>query len=175
MKGDKERCLEAGMDAYLSKPIRSKELFEAIAQLLALETAVAAPAPKAAPTSNAIFDEAALLDRTDGSKELALLLVNTFLNESMQQMQGLDAAVKQHDAKAITASAHALKGAISHFTRGETLQAAMSLEDLARRGDLKGTEAAHRKLHAELERLRGELTAFSHKQSGKKSKAQGAS
>ena len=176
MKGDKEKCLEAGMDAYLSKPIRSKELFEMMESLLGAGTSVAVTAVSAAaPTATAIFDEAALLDRTDGSAELALLLVETFLKENQGQMVGIEQAFRQEDAKALAASAHALKGALSHFTRGEALQAALALEEKARSNDLPGAREAQRKLAAGIERLRGEMNAFVHREQGMKSKGQGAS
>jgi two-component system sensor histidine kinase/response regulator len=77
MKGDRERCISAGMDAYISKPIRSKELFETIESVLHVSVAEPLPPEKGRDSDDALFNEALLLDRTDRSSEVCELLVQT--------------------------------------------------------------------------------------------------
>jgi len=189
MKGDRERCISSGMDAYISKPIRSRELFETIERVLhgsitsestASGHATGAIAPEKerssdkAPFENVPFDEALLLSRTEGSPELCGLLVETFLKEYPAHVAALRQALQQKDAKALAAAAHALKGAVANFTKGGALQATIALESVSRQGNLQGADAAYRTLSAELDRLQAALTEFSHRQRGLKSKGQAA-
>jgi signal transduction histidine kinase/DNA-binding response OmpR family regulator len=174
MKGDRERCLVAGMDAYISKPIRSKELFETMETLLQGRAAEAPAENKAAAETNAIFNEARLLERTEGSAELCDLLVKTFLKECPTHSDSLRQALQHGDAKALAAAAHALKGAIANFTDGPALTATKALEAAAKNVDLREAEEAMRKVTVELEQLQTALSEFVHRQQGLKSKGQGA-
>ena len=170
MKGDRERCLEAGMDAYVSKPIRSKELFEAIESLVQGHVVATAPAAKATVVDNNIFNEALLLERTDGNAEICALLVETFLKECPTHVTGLRAALQHKDAKQLAVVAHGLKGAVANFTDGPALQATKALEMTGKQNDLAAADEAFRKLMVELDRLQSALSEFSHRQQGLKAK-----
>jgi CheY-like chemotaxis protein len=179
MKGDRERCLSAGMDAYISKPIRSRELFEAIDSVLQGSiaqplTAQPLPGEKKQEAAAAPFDEALLLSRTDGSHELCTLLVDAFCQEYPTRMAALRQALQQRDSTALARAAHALKGAVASFTEGRALEATVALEKIALGGDLLGADQAHERLATELDRLQAALTAFAHRQRGLKSKGQTA-
>jgi two-component system, sensor histidine kinase and response regulator len=85
MKGDKERCLASGMDGYLSKPIRGKDL------LALVERSAPSPSEEPFDVENAVrptckFDGAALLARLDGSPELCAELIAAFLKESLENV-----------------------------------------------------------------------------------------
>jgi CheY-like chemotaxis protein len=172
MKGDRERCLEAGMDAYISKPIRSKELFAAIENLVQGTVKEAASAAKAPAPNNSInssvFNEALLLERTEGSAEICALLVETFLKECPTHVAGLRAALQQKDARQLAVVAHGLKGAVANFTDGAALQATKALETTGKQNDLKAADEAFRNLLVELDRLQSALSEFSHRQQGLK-------
>ncbi len=174
MKGDRERCLQAGMDAYISKPIRSKELFATIEDLLAIGTTKPIPQKENYSLESVLFDEAALLERTEGSVELCSLLVETFLKEVPEHLSKVKTAMEQRDAKQLAASTHGLKGAVANFTSGPALQSTKALENIAKAGRMDGAEEAYRKLTADLDALTASLNAFSHRQSGQKSKGQSA-
>lgn len=178
MKGDRERCISAGMDAYISKPIRSKELFETIESVLHGGDAEPSSSEKQLDSGNAPieapFNEALLLERTEGSAELCGMLVEAFLKEYPKQVAALSQALQRQDTKEIAVAAHALKGAIANFTDGAALQATKALEKVSREGDLSGANEAYRKLTAELDRLQAALTEFSHRQNGLKAKGQAA-
>jgi CheY-like chemotaxis protein len=173
MKGDRERCIDAGMDAYISKPIRSKELFDTIEQVLNGHVAKT-PQNETASASDAVFNEALLFERTEGSAEVCDLLVQTFIKERPTHDAGLRLAFQQQNATAVAVAAHGLKGAVANFTQGAALQTTKTLETLARQGNLEAAGEAYRKVTVELDRLEVALSNFSHRLRGLKSKAQSA-
>jgi len=174
MKGDRERCISAGMDAYISKPIRSKELFETIDSVLRGNVAEPLPPGAGRNSGAAPFDEALLLARSDGSADLCAALVEVFLKECPARMADLRRALQRLDPNDLARAAHALKGAIANFTEGGALQAAVALENIALKGNLQGADEACRRLAAELDHLQMALTEFGHRQRGLKSKGQTA-
>ena len=80
MVGDRERCLEAGMDGYVAKPIQPSELFETIESLVGGESGRSQVAPTPAP-GNDVIDEAALLSRVQGDAQLLKELITLFRGE----------------------------------------------------------------------------------------------
>jgi len=173
MKGDRERCIAAGMDAYISKPIRSKELFDTIDQVLN-RRAAKTPQSEAASTSDAVFNEALLFERTEGSAEVCDLLVETFIKERPKHDAELRLALQRQNTDEVAVAAHGLKGAVANFTQGAALQATKTLESLARQGNLEATRDAYRNVTVELDRFEIALSNFSHRLRGLKSKAQSA-
>lgn len=115
MKGDRDACITAGMDGYLSKPIRASDLFEAIERLLIEkdQTPVVRPAPG---PGGPVFDEAAILARLDGDQQLLSELITTFLDECPGLMAAVRRATAQNNAAQVAQTAHALKGAICNLT-----------------------------------------------------------
>ena len=152
MKGDRDACLAAGMDGYLSKPIRASDLFKAIEDLLAgrHQTPVVRPAPGPAGTP---FDEAAVLARLDGDHQLLAELIETFLAECPALMAEVRKAMDQADAPRVAQAAHTLKGAICNLTDKAAFEAAVELETLARVEDLRHSERVLQKLELETGRL----------------------
>jgi two-component system, sensor histidine kinase and response regulator len=174
MKEHRNRCISAGMDAYISKPIKSKELFEAIENVLRGSVTEPLSTENVSHSDDAPFNEALLLERTEGSAELCGMLVEAFLNEYPKQVASLSQALERQDTKEIAVAAHALKGAIANFTDGAALQATKALEKVAREGNLSGVNEAYRTLTTELDRLQAALTEFSQRQHGLKAKGQAA-
>jgi CheY-like chemotaxis protein len=152
MKGDRERCLRAGMDGYISKPIHAKELFETIANL-ALATACAEqPFPDREP-EEAFFDQATALARLNNDPDLLQELAKTFLNDAPRMLQDAYEAVAAADAPKLRRSAHCLKGAVSIFAEGDAYQAALALETLGRSANLAHAAKTLGILERELQRL----------------------
>jgi two-component system, sensor histidine kinase and response regulator len=152
MKGDRDACITAGMDGYLSKPIRASDLFEAIERLLIEkdQTPVVRPAPG---PGGPVFDEAAILARLDGDQQLLSELITTFLDECPGLMAAVRRATAQNNAAQVAQTAHALKGAICNLTDKAAFQAAVELETLARVEDLRHADRVLQKLELETGRL----------------------
>jgi CheY-like chemotaxis protein len=166
MQGDRERCLEAGMDAYVSKPIRPAELFSAIESFSAhVERAASDGAASAAPLPDAVayapgdgqIDRAALLKTMGDSPELVRELCEVCQQECSQLLQQMQTAIVAKDATGAARAAHALKGAVGTFEVAAVYDAAQRLEALARRGSCEGLAEAFAELDGELARFIGEL------------------
>jgi signal transduction histidine kinase/DNA-binding response OmpR family regulator len=129
MQGDRERCLEAGMDGYVSKPIRAQELYETIEQLL---ESAPAPAPQAHTPSQVrtVFDREAALGRVDGDVDLLREIVVLFLADWPRALTALREALAAEDATTLTQTAHAMKGAMGSLGALAARDAAQRLEEL---------------------------------------------
>jgi PAS domain S-box-containing protein len=155
MKGDRERCLAAGMDDYVSKPVRAQELFEAIARVLVVG---GKRAGDAAPAADAELDRADLLNRlVGGDAELLKEVVGVFLDSCPTMLAELKQAVDRRDASAVQRAAHALKGAVANFGAKTASEAAQRLEVMGRDQDLGRAAEAYAALEMALERLRPAL------------------
>jgi CheY-like chemotaxis protein/HPt (histidine-containing phosphotransfer) domain-containing protein len=135
LKGDRERCLEAGMDDYLTKPIRKEPLAEALQKWMA-PAAAATPDRAAAPLVAApvafALDEA--LERASGDTELLRELVGLVLEDAPSQLAALAGARERDDREEIKRVAHALTGVVSNMGARSMVAALRELEAVARGG-----------------------------------------
>jgi PAS domain S-box-containing protein len=161
MQGDRERCLEAGMDAYVAKPIRASEFFKTLDHLAPASRPAETPAP-APPREKRlpVFDDEALLARVDGNTKLLRELVEIFLADSPKMIETIRRALAQRDAEAVRRSTHALRGSMSTFSARHAAEAAQRLESLASGRDLGGARAAFHELKAQFAKLRRSLARF---------------
>ena len=163
MKGDAERCLAAGMDAYLAKPLQPRELVSAIASALgSASPGPAAPADGASgplPTTVGAVDLPRLLERVGGDRKALADLVRIFRADSPKQVARLRDAVRESDSAALRAAAHALKGAVSNFAAPGATEAALRLQKMGDAGQLAGAAAALERLEGEIEALLAALAA----------------
>jgi two-component system sensor histidine kinase/response regulator len=152
MKGDRERCLAAGMDGYIAKPIQPQELFEAIAHVVSLGgSAGAAPA---------VMDRAEALARVGGDTKLLRELAQVFLEAAGPQLADVRTALERRDMQAVRCAAHALKGSLGTFAARPAFEAAARVERLARAGDLAGAERALPALEEALATLQPVIAAL---------------
>jgi PAS domain S-box-containing protein len=134
LKGDRERCLAAGMDDYVSKPLRPQELFEVLDRLVAVAANGGGQprrpeSPPGRPESPpAAFDMAAALERVDGDLELMKELAGLFLGECPQRMAEIRRAINQRDGSELQRTAHYLKGCVGNLGARQAFVAAASLE-----------------------------------------------
>jgi CheY-like chemotaxis protein/HPt (histidine-containing phosphotransfer) domain-containing protein len=156
MKGDRERCLAAGMDGYVSKPIRSLALAKAISEVMSRRRAGKEPARIVNQTDSAI-NEAALLEGVDGNRRLLRKLVKLFLADYPLHLAQIKDALRDGDAEALATAAHTLKGAIGNFAAKKAVAAAQLMEVLARDGELRAASQAYSGLESELAPLVEEL------------------
>ncbi len=164
MDSDRELCLAAGMDDYISKPIDQEEL------LLCLEAPqpddlVRPPADLAATvldTADAVklFDRESALQRARGKPALLRQLVALFLGELPSALENIRAAATAHDGKQLERGAHRLKGAVLVLGAGPATLAAARLEEAGRGSDFSGIDAALRRLETDMAELAAELDAF---------------
>ena len=152
LKGDAERCLAAGMDAYVAKPLQATEL------LAAIRRAAAEAQPRATPA--AAIDEGLLLERVADDRRALRMLVALFLADARKLMTQIRLALGRGDARALQAAAHTLKGSVSNFAAPAATAAALRLQRLAEAGDMAGARTACVSLASELRSVRGALTAL---------------
>jgi PAS domain S-box-containing protein len=160
MKGDRETCLRAGMDGYLSKPMSADELLDAI-QRAVRGTAHEAPARPAADPAETVIDRDAVLARFEGSAGLLNEVVGVFFESYPRLLRDLGTCVERGDAQRLERTAHALKGALSNFSARAATEAAMRLETLGRDRDLGRAGEMLAELEREVGRLRPVLEALS--------------
>jgi PAS domain S-box-containing protein len=146
MKGDRERCREAGMDAFVSKPVRELELFAELQKLV----------PGAGPA----LDEKALRERVGDDAALMRDLIGIFRTDSARMLAAIRKAVGRRDAAAVRFSAHALKGAVANFSAPAAYDAAQQLEMLAREGNLAHAGKVYDRLVKEIGLLKKALSAL---------------
>ena len=166
MQEDRERCLKAGMDDYIAKPIEPEELFACLERPWAgAREAGAGPGLAAAHASapapaTAVFDLETALKRTRGKKALLAHMAQTFLDDVPQALRELRGAVDSGDAARIERSAHRMKGAAATLTGAAVADAAVAVERIARanaRGDIERMQPALAELEARIEELSAAL------------------
>jgi two-component system sensor histidine kinase/response regulator len=166
MQGDREACLAAGMDDYVSKPIQVSSLIDALNRIAAHPQATPqecapTPASETEPESaSGVFSRSAALAKMGGDDELLKEVVVAFLEACDATVGAVDAAVKAHDPKALRRAAHTLKGSVATFSTGPVYEAALELERCGRDECMDGVPHSHQKLHGELEQLLPELRAL---------------
>ena len=129
MKGDQDRCLDAGFDGYLSKPIRSAELEKAI-----LDLASARQEAERVACGDGGFDRSFALEQVGGSERLLDELIELFLDRAPDQLKRVQAGIDQADSQSTARSAHLLNGTLSQFLGSETLAPLHELERLGKAG-----------------------------------------
>ena len=159
MKGDRDMCLEAGMDDYLSKPVRSQELFEVLEKYGALASGGAVD-PMPAPASEVLIFDADGFRQNTGDDSLMRAMIVAFDDDADSLLSRAKSAFQASDLPRMHYAAHGLKGLVGAFLAGPAAQAASRFENLAGDGHLEAAREAMVECEREVARLRDALRAF---------------
>ncbi len=172
MQSDRDRCLAAGMDGYLCKPVRREDLIETVEKLAAKDyhrkpsdrlpaqgedPQPAVSNPQSVLPDSAAFDLDAALARLDGNFELFKEMTQIFFSDALGLVPEMRAAAAAGDAATIERKAHRLKGTLLYLGAEAVVEAVARVEFLARSGDLAGAATAIRTVEEEMPRLTAAL------------------
>jgi HPt (histidine-containing phosphotransfer) domain-containing protein len=168
MQGDRERCLEAGMDDYVAKPVRPQDLRAALERWRARpqagaaapgerETAAALPAP--APQAE-VFRFERLLESSSEDPDFARMLLLEFLGGVPAMIERLHEALAAGDGKELVQRAHALRGSARTLGADALAAACETLEEAAGRGELAAARLAAARAVAEFGRIGPAVEGF---------------
>lgn len=152
MKGDRERCLEAGMDDYIAKPIRAMDLYKKVEAVI--EGGYESQ-PKGEETieTKEFIDRDKILKQIGGNDESLKEIVELFVVESCKLLTRIKDAIINNDPSGLQRAAHTLKGSIRLFGVESPADAALQLEIMGRDKNMTGAEKALLKLNKEVEHL----------------------
>jgi two-component system, sensor histidine kinase and response regulator len=174
MKGDRERCLAAGMDNYIAKPIRAEHLFDTIASVLGDSgSSCGAGGPlargateTAAKQVDGVVDWNDALAAVDGDRALLGAVARAFLQESPGLMEGIRRAVAAGNAPALRIAAHTLKGSMRCFAAPRAAATVFELEKMGQENRLQNAGDSLAALETEFAQvataLRNQFPEISH-------------
>ena len=158
MTGDRERYIAAGMDGYISKPIRIEELLRTIEDLVAVSRDP--DGSERTPNLGPAIEIQAFVSRTNGDEELARELVRIFVDDSRELLLKLRRAVDEGDCATVERDAHTIKGMLGYFSDRTTLDFALQLQTMGAKGDIADAPSVLLELEQSLNSLRSSLTSF---------------
>ncbi|MGV8118453.1 MAG: response regulator [Candidatus Xenobiia bacterium LiM19] len=152
MKGDRERCLKAGMNNYVSKPFRMDE----ISRILDYELSLTSELKESIPTSTGekkILDWDSIVERLDGDEDFAHEIIQETLNANPQYIEDLKSLLAADQAESLVLLAHSMKGVYANISAHSLRDLAYEIELLARGKKLNDIYPLIQKLEKEFEKL----------------------
>jgi CheY-like chemotaxis protein len=159
MKGDRQRCLDAGMDDYVSKPIHPDQLFEKIADVISRTGAYQRNSATGGREPD-VLDWVEVLAQVEGDRGLLKIVVDTTLKETPVLVAEMRKGLADGDADAVTRAAHALRESLRYFGDSALASHVSTLESLARNGELEDATEVLLSLEKEADRLLQRLRDF---------------
>jgi len=144
MSGDRERCLLAGMDAYLAKPLRPSELVQLVESVPPSSSSSKAAAMSPTPEEEAAspgYDLQVALESLDNDVDLLINQMSFFLNDGPVLIGQINAAIAQRDAHQLQIAAHRLKGMLARYAFHGAVELAFALEQQGKLGAFDGADA----------------------------------
>jgi len=149
LKGDKEKCLEAGMDGYISKPIEISKLKETMRQIIPEKLAFKEkpePVDALPPGPEHNFDS--LLESFDGDLEWFQEIFALFVKEYPPDIETIRGAIAENDEEKLGKAVHRFKGAVSLFNVPEITELVLELEVMGKEGKLQKAQQTLSKLES---------------------------
>jgi HPt (histidine-containing phosphotransfer) domain-containing protein len=156
MKGDREHCLAAGMDEYVSKPISPDSLHNAIQSLLCNKPNHTLDNGND-ETSLSPIDKQEFLKAFEQDRKFLKEIVDMFVSDYPAMIADIREALKTRDASTLQRTAHSLKGMLRNFKAEAEAQKASNLEEMGRESEFKNGDEVCDALASELERLERSL------------------
>jgi len=168
MTGDRERCMEAGMDGYLSKPIKAELLYTTVEELstpastqkegemFLIRTEEPTQPKQIQPTPFAPVN----MDAVDGDEELFIEITNLFLEGQQQMLTIIQEAIRLGDGPALARGAHTLRGVAGNFGRHGVVEMSQELEKIGNSGVLDRSHEVYVLLEQEMKELTASLVGF---------------
>jgi two-component system, sensor histidine kinase and response regulator len=151
MKGDRERCLAAGMDEYIAKPIKPALLY-ALLDEIGVAPAIAAPAAMA-PAPVPAIDSAALLDLVEADVEVMHEILQVYRETSGGLVHEVRVALEHGDSRALQQAAHSIKGSTGVIVARVASALAERLETMGRESDLANSSEVFAEFEVEMARV----------------------
>jgi two-component system sensor histidine kinase/response regulator len=159
LKENRDHCLEAGMDDFLTKPVRQDQLWDAITARVGTARTGTECRPRKSESAR-MMDAETALERVGGDRAFLAEQVALFLLDCPRLMEGIGVAIAQGDAPRVRADTHTLKNWVGNFVAPTVFEATMAMEAIGHGGDLSVAEAAYATLEREINGLRPELVQF---------------
>ncbi|MGE0084538.1 MAG: PAS domain S-box protein [Desulfococcaceae bacterium] len=161
MKGTRERCMETGMNDYISKPVNPDELFAAIMRNICISSGPvrisAHPVRTKEEDIRSVFDRHDLLSRMGGDENIVKILLEDFNRYFSGELEKLKISVQENSAENIRFHAHTLKGMAANASAARLRDAACEIETAAKQGHTDSAHSLTEKLEQEFEKFLGVL------------------
>jgi len=166
LQGERSKCLAAGMDDYLSKPVKPEALFSALRRwvsppspasppppVLSAPPPVTAPASSGEPEEEPIIDRSALINlkklQQPGSPDVLVQFVDLFIHDLPSKLLEIQEAVDRHDPRKLSKAAHSLKGSSASLGAKRIVKISAQLEARGKAADWTDVSVLHSDLITE--------------------------
>lgn len=149
MKGDREKCLDAGMDGYLAKPVNSREL-ACVIDNVSTNLDLQEDSPSGSSENKPVVNLTGLLESVGGNRELFDEMLAIFSEDSPKLLSEIDLAIGNKDSDGLRIAAHSLKSMVAGLGAASAAEAALKLENMGRSLDMSYAREAFVLLESEL-------------------------
>jgi PAS domain S-box-containing protein len=156
MKGDRGKCLESGMDDYISKPMKANELYATIARVMRngeVNNSLSIP--------QSHIDLGQAMETVGGDKNLLKELIHLFIQEYPRQLEEINDVIELGDTSQLERKAHSFKGTVGNFGAKTAFDLAYKLENMGRESRIEKAEDVYKELKKEMVQVQEYLTSDS--------------